>query len=82
MATEIKEKIKVMAIFDLGDSGLKPIRFKWRDRVYPIKEVTYRWHSNIGEATIIHFSVFDGATLFEITYNKSTLGWVIERVEV
>ena len=81
MPTEIKEKIKVMAIFDTGDSGLKPVRFKWRGRVYPVMEITYKWHSNLGEACLIHFSVSDGATLFEITYNKSTLHWVIEQVE-
>ncbi|MBE9528518.1 MAG: hypothetical protein IME99_04695 [Proteobacteria bacterium] len=90
MTTEIKESIKVMAIFDSGgsggsdgsgDSGVKPVRFKWRGRVYPVKEITYRWHSNLGAAPLIHFSVSDGATLFEITYNKSTLGWAIENVE-
>ncbi len=84
MTTEIKESIKVMAIFGMGDSsdsGVKPVRFKWRGRVYPVKEITYRWHSNLGAAPLIHFAVSDGATLFEITYNKSTLGWAIERVE-
>jgi hypothetical protein len=84
MTTEIKESIKVMAIFDSGNSGdsdVKPVRFKWRGTVYPIKEITYRWHSSLGAAPLIHFSVSDGATLFEITYNKSTLGWSIENVE-
>ena len=84
MPTEIKESIRVMAVFDSAnsdDSSVKPVRFKWRGRVYPVKEVTYRWHSNLGAAPLIHFAVSDGATLFEITYNKSTLGWTIENIE-
>ncbi|MBI5644247.1 MAG: hypothetical protein HY954_12325 [Deltaproteobacteria bacterium] len=79
MATEIREFIKVVAVFE---EGIRPVKFKWKGRVYPIKEITCRWASKEGSATIMHFSVTDGAALFEITYNQASLRWTLEEVEV
>jgi hypothetical protein len=75
MPTEIKEAIKVMAIFD---KGIMPVKFRWKGRVYPVKEVTYTWKSMEGDASIVHFSVTDGVTLYELSYNQSTMKWTIE----
>lgn len=78
MATELKEPIKVVAVFD---NGIKPVKFKWKGRVYPVKEITYTWASKEGDARIIHFSVSDGAVLYEIAYDSSALMWSIEGIE-
>lgn len=78
MSTEIGEAINVVAVFD---SGIKPVKFKWKGVVYPVREITYTWRTNRGAASIVHFSVTDGATLYEITYNASTMRWTLEQVE-
>ncbi|MCL4874289.1 hypothetical protein KJ039_09435 [bacterium] len=78
MATKIRDAIKVVAVFD---SGVRPVKFKWRGRVYGVKEITYTWASREGSARILHFTVSDGATLFELAYNSSSLGWSIEEVD-
>ena len=78
MATDIGEKIKVMAVFE---KGVRPVKFKWRGRVYPVKEITYTWASKEGEAPIIHFSVTDGATLFELAYNQNELERTLNKVD-
>lgn len=78
MPSEIREFIKVMAVFD---NGVKPVKFRWRDRVYPVKEITYTWKSTEGSASVVHFSVTDGGTLFELSYNQATMKWSLERVE-
>lgn len=78
MATEIRESIKVMAIFD---SEVRPVKFKWKGRVYLVKEVTYKWASREGSASIQHFSVTDGASLYELAYNQSTMKWSLESSE-
>lgn len=78
MAESIKEDIKVIAVFD---SCLKPVKFRWRGRLYGIKEVTHTWASRDGSASILHFSVTDGAGLYELAYNQSTLKWSIEAAE-
>lgn len=90
MATEVGEAIKVMAVFDKGAGGaggargargVRPVKFRWNDRVYPVREITYTWKSREGSAPVLHFAVTDGATLFELSYNLSTMRWALEQVE-
>lgn len=78
MGERIGEIINVVAVFD---PGLRPARFRWKDRVYPVKEITYTWTSKRGGAGVTHFSVSDGASLYELAYNHSTMRWSIEEVE-
>lgn len=78
MAEEIREEVKVMALFG---RSMRPVRFKWRGRVYHVREITHRWASREGGADTVHFSVTDGSTLFELSYNRSTLRWSLEEVE-
>lgn len=78
MAESIKEDIKVVAIFD---RGVRPVKFRWRSRLYAIREVTHTWATRDGSASVIHFSVSDGSGLYELAYNQSTLKWSIEASE-
>ena len=78
MATEIHETVKVMAVFDKGP---RPVKFRWKDRVYRVKEITYTWRTREGSAPITHFTVTDGSTLFELSYNQESMKWALERVD-
>ena len=78
MSTDINDHIQVIAVFD---DGIRPAKFKWRGRTYPVREITYTWGSKDGAASLVHFSVTDGATLFELVYNASTMQWSLERTE-
>jgi hypothetical protein len=78
MATEINDHIQVIAVFD---NGIRPAKFKWKGRTYPVKEITYTWGSKDGAASLVHFSVTDGETLFELVYNASAMKWSLERTE-
>lgn len=78
MAESIQEGIKVIAVFD---RGVTPVKFRWRGRLYAIKEVTHSWSSIEGASNILHFSVTDGASLFELAYNQASLRWSIEAAE-
>lgn len=79
MPTCINEPIKVMAVFD---GGVRPVKFKWRGRVYPVKEITFTWRMKEGSADVVRFSVADGAGgLYELSYNKADMKWSIESVE-
>lgn len=75
----INEKIKAAAVFE--DNNIKPKWFVWKNRKYAITETTYSWKTKSGEEQVIHFSVTDGNTLFEISYNQKTLKWVLEKTE-
>ncbi len=77
---EIGERIFVIAAF--GRSiRLKPLRFTWSDRQVDIKDVTYEWTSSEGTSKLLHFSVTDGNTLYELSFNTNSILWRLEGVE-
>lgn len=81
MITEVHEPIKVGAIFGDNKKKLKPVWFVWSNRKYDIKEITYIWTEKARKASIHHFTVTDGANLFDISYSTDTLVWTLHSLE-
>lgn len=85
MSTLVGDPVRVAVIFDtgagVGINGLKPVKFSWRARDFSIKEVTYSWETREGAASIAHFSVTDGTSLYELAYNQSAMSWTLENIE-
>jgi hypothetical protein len=79
MPVEIDEPITVGAVFYQG--GVKPVWFSWNGRQIRISETTFTWKTREGSASILHFSVTDGQGLYEIRYNRETMGWSIISAE-
>ena len=79
MSTEIHEPIKAGVVFDR--SLVKPAWFIWNGRRREVREVTQRWQTTDGAATILHLGVTDGANVFELTFNQQTLAWHLASVE-
>ncbi|OGS21095.1 MAG: hypothetical protein A2252_05530 [Elusimicrobia bacterium RIFOXYA2_FULL_39_19] len=79
MATTINEQIKVGAVFE--KEIIRPKWFVHNGRKHAVEEITYTWKTCEGDAQLIHFSVTEGGTLFEISYNQKTLTWLLEKVE-
>jgi hypothetical protein len=77
---EIGERIFVIAAFGRSIK-LKPLRFIWSNRRIDIKEVTYEWASSEGNSRLLHFSVSDGNTLYELSFNTNSILWMLEGVE-
>lgn len=79
----INEKIKVYALYKESSDRhfphdrLRPVLFIWRNREYRIEEITYIWRENNGESEIYHFTVSDGASIFELCYNARNLDWTL-----
>jgi hypothetical protein len=76
--TYIGEKVNVLASFT---GGIRPIKFKWSGRLVTVKEVTYTWKSREGQASVHHFSVSDGASLYELSFHTQSLVWRLENLE-
>jgi hypothetical protein len=77
----IGETISVIASFGLPYK-IRPVRFKWNGRLFEVKEITYSWQTKEGQNKIYHFSISDGKTLYELSFNATSLLWKIERLEV
>jgi hypothetical protein len=71
--TEYHDKLEVCARFKNG--AVTPISFLWRGRKYEVKKVTFTWDHRRGRSLIRHFSVSDGASLFEIAYDSEKADW-------
>lgn len=82
MATDINEKIDVIAVF-ASDApiGVRPVRFKWKEQDITIMDITYSWTSMDGSSKVYHFSASDGNILYELAYNSQSLKWTLEKIE-
>ncbi len=76
----IGERVFVVASFG-GKDRLKPVNFRWAQKVIPVKDVTYSWMEMEGSSKVYHFSVTDGATLYELSFNTASIIWMLEKVE-
>ncbi len=74
----VDESIRVGAAFD--NRRVMPMWFRWRNRHYRVKAVTYAWCSDQGIAKLHHYSVTDGVNLYELRFNTSTLEWTLGKV--
>lgn len=78
METDIREKIKVVSLFENGQ--IKPILFGWRKRIYKILKVAFSYSKNIGKEKMFYFSVETGGGMFEISFNREKFSWNLEKV--
>jgi hypothetical protein len=77
---DIGENISVIASFGLPYK-IKPVRFKWSGKLREVKQITYSWITKEGQSNIYHFSLTDGKTLYELSFNSTSLLWRLEQVE-
>lgn len=75
----ITETIEVAAVF--GKNKIKPKWFLRSGSKHDIKEITYTWRSRQGDAIVVHFTVSDGANIFEISFNQKSVSWALDSVQ-
>jgi hypothetical protein len=76
----IGEIISVVASFGLPYK-VRPVRFQWSGKLREVKDITYLWTTKEGQNSIYHFSVSDGNTLYELSFNGTSLLWRLENLE-
>ena len=77
---DIGERIIVVASFGMP-YRIKPLRFRWSGRMFEVKDITYTWQTRDGQKTTHHFSVTDGRTLYELSFDTHSLVWKMENLE-
>lgn len=77
---DIGETISVIASFGLPYK-IRPVRFKWSGRLFEVKDITYAWQTKEGLTKFYHFSVSDGKTLYELSFDTTSLLWRIDKLE-
>lgn len=77
---QIGDTISVLASFGMP-YRIKPLKFNWSGRLLEVREITYTWKTREGQNEIYHFSVTDGKTLYELSFDTDSLIWRIENLE-
>jgi hypothetical protein len=81
--TRLNESIKVYALYkQTGDrrfphDKLRPVMFIWRNQEYRVQDITYVWRENRGESEVYHYTVSDGANVFELCYHARSFDWTL-----
>ena len=78
--TRVNQIIKVAAVFE--GATIKPKWFTWVNKKFEVKKIAMTWKSYDGAARIIHFSVSDGNSLYEISFNNKTYEWRLGKIAV
>ncbi|HET6515159.1 MAG TPA: hypothetical protein VFG09_08365 [Thermodesulfovibrionales bacterium] len=76
----IGESISVIASFGLPYK-VRPVRFRWSGKILDVKEITYTWTTNERQSKVYHFSISDGKTLYELSFDTSSLLWRLEGLD-
>ena len=76
---EVNERIKVGAVFE-GDRRVTTKWFFWRARKHEVRSVEHSWRGKEGETPLLYLTVTDGANVYQIQLNQSTLEWRLDRV--
>jgi len=77
---EIGEPIKVLAAFSGG--SVRPLRFQWAGRTYPVDAVNARWVDRRGDGYCLHFSVQAGADTYFVHFASAEVQWWLDQVAV
>lgn len=77
---DIGEPISVIVSFGLPYK-IRPMKFKWNRKLFEVKEITYTWETREGQTRCYHFSVSDGKTLYELSFDTTSLLWRLEKLE-
>ncbi len=74
----VGEQVRVCVAFD--KRRVVPVWFRWANRYYRVRRVCFTWCSDQGAARIYHYSVTDGANVYELQFNSATLEWTLAGV--
>ena len=80
MYETIGEKIEVAGAYCGG--CFQPKKFRWRDRLYPIKAVTFVTDLRNGRTLQRRYSVLSGPQAYRLLFDRNEESWLLEELWV
>jgi hypothetical protein len=71
----INEPIAVVGIFDLG--RFTPRRFKWRQRVHEVNEITFVSDTKDGGVPYRWYSIVSGQEVYRLRHQRQSDVWTL-----
>lgn len=78
MFQTIGENIEVGGVYRHGH--FVPKKFKWKQTVYPIEEITLIAEIRDGQIKKRQYSVLSHTTLYRLLFNRDTENWTLEEI--
>lgn len=78
MYQTISETISVAGAYIPG--GFKPAKFRWKNRLYPIKEICSQHDFKDGNVKKRRFSVLSGSTVYLLEFNRDQESWQLVEI--
>lgn len=78
MFQRIDEKIVVAGVY--RQSAFFPKKFSWKNRVYPVHQITLVSDLRDGQVRERLYSVLSGTTLYRLLFNRETEIWKLEEI--
>lgn len=79
MLEAVDHPIEVLSLF--RNDRVRPLRFRWRGRVFKVRRVTGEWTRREGVGWVRYFSVLaENQDYFELAYETERNRWRICRV--
>lgn len=80
MYQTINEDISVLGVYQ--NSLFVPKKFKWKERVFPVQEITL--FNNVRDGSIKKrlYSVLSGGNIYRLEFNRESEKWKISEVWV
>ena len=79
MLEALNQPIDVITVF--AEGKLRPLRFKWRNRVVKVSKVTGEWLRDEGIGPVRYYAVLaDNSDYFELAYDIEKTRWRLCRV--
>ena len=73
--------VRIAVVFEPGKKA-RPVWFELNRRQHKVTETTYHWKEQVGAATLLHFAVTDGDSLYELIYNSQDQSWLLNGIEI
>ncbi|MDP6528664.1 MAG: hypothetical protein QF819_07745 [Gemmatimonadota bacterium] len=71
----------IVALVRFGEGGIRPMRFRWRNRDFTVAEVAGTWIKRVGEDRVHFFSLGVGTQdYYEISYEPRTSRWKLMNI--
>ncbi|GIK83930.1 MAG: hypothetical protein BroJett025_05520 [Patescibacteria group bacterium] len=80
MYQTINETISVLGVY--ARSHFVPKKFKWKEKIFPIKEITLYSDVRDGGVKKRLYSVVSGANVYRLEFNRESEKWYILEVWV
>jgi hypothetical protein len=78
MYQTVNENISVLGVY--SSQVFIPKKFKWKDKIFPIKEITLLNNVRDGVIRKRLYSVLSGVNLYRIEFNRDSENWKILEV--